>query len=92
MLRLLTPALGALLLFVGVVGCQDSKKDMSDPKMMSEVDVCPTCRGVQKATADGKCESCGAPIADACPHCPGVQVATPDGKCPSCGARLGNPM
>ena len=82
MIRFLAPVLGILML-VGVVGCQSDNK-MSDSKMMSEVDVCPTCKGTQKATADGKCEMCGKMVADACPMCPGVQVAV-DGKCPSCG-------
>lgn len=72
----------ALLMLVGVVGCQKSDPSMSDAKMMS-ADVCPACKGTQKATADGKCEMCGTKVADACPHCAGVQVAV-DGKCPSC--------
>ncbi|HEX8914520.1 MAG TPA: hypothetical protein VF796_19380 [Humisphaera sp.] len=57
-------------------------------------DVCPHCPGVQKATADGKCEQCLMPVSapgtvvtmnDACPVCPGQQTATADGKCPICG-------
>jgi Zn-finger nucleic acid-binding protein len=90
MIRFLSPVLG-LFMLVGMVGCagKTSDSNMSDSKMMSETDVCPQCRGVQKATAAGTCESCGAKIADACPTCPGVQVATTEGKCPSCGARMG---
>ncbi len=53
-------------------------------------DVCASCAGVQKATADGKCESCGA-TADACTMCAGVQTATAEGNCPSCGMKVGGP-
>jgi hypothetical protein len=87
MVRFLVPAAAFAMLLVGAVGCQKHDAMGDSPKMMS-ADVCPHCPGVQKATADGKCEMCGAKVADACPTCPGVQVATADGKCPMCGAKV----
>ena len=58
----LSAALGVCLLG----GCKDSSmKDdgmmKSDAKMMS-TDVCPSCKGVQHATTDGKCSMCGAKV------------------------------
>ena len=54
----------AALLAVG--GCKDmnhdsdmhSSKSSSDPKMMTN-DACSHCKGMQTATADGKCPECG---------------------------------
>lgn len=53
------------LLVVG--GCKndgmkdDGMKSSSEPKKMT-MDACPHCPGVQTATADGKCPSCGAKV------------------------------
>jgi hypothetical protein len=87
--RFLVAVLGAALCVT--VGC-NKDKSADDAKMMAD-DVCTHCEGVQKATADGKCEACNMPVsaqrmsADACSMCPGVQTATADGKCPICEAK-----
>lgn len=52
------------LLVVG--GCKNDKNDdmnssSSEPKKMT-TDACSHCAGVQTATADGKCPSCGAKV------------------------------
>src|SRR5688572_5155163 len=103
MSRFLVAVLGALLI-VGF-GCQDKSHDHSSSKsgdaMKASADVCSHCPGVQKGTADGKCEKCGMKVsaaseagsavtagADVCTHCPGAQTATADGKCPACGAAV----
>lgn len=57
--------------FLLAVGCKDmnGRDDMnnsstsSEPKKMMAADACPRCPGVQTATADGKCPSCGAKAA-----------------------------
>jgi hypothetical protein len=94
MSKVLAAIFGSLL--VVVVGCQhDNDSSNKGDAMKASADVCSHCAGVQKATADGKCEACGAKVsaassssADVCSHCPGVQVATSDGKCPKCGMEV----
>ncbi len=58
MFRLFAPVFAGLLL----LGCQQDKNaDMASSKDPNNTmaDVCPTCPGVQHATADGVCERCG---------------------------------
>jgi hypothetical protein len=96
MKRLMVAALAAALFTV--VGCQKNQGqsgDGSDPKMMSG-DACSMCPGVQQATADNKCPSCGMALndpkmmsSDACSHCPGIQKANAEGKCEECAAKSG---
>jgi hypothetical protein len=92
MKRLMVAALAAALFMV--VGCQKKGTEgTDDPKMMSG-DVCSMCPGVQQATADNKCPSCGMALtdpkmmsADVCDQCPGIQKANAEGKCPECAAK-----
>jgi hypothetical protein len=93
MKRLMVAALAAALFTV--VGCQKKAAEGEDPKMMSG-DVCTMCPGVQQATSDNKCPSCGMALndpkmmsSDACAHCPGVQKANAEGKCEECAAKSG---
>lgn len=74
---------------LAVVGCQKDDMNHKDHKPMVG-DACPMCPGVQKATADGKCEKCGMAVSmkDACGHCPGVQTVKADGTCSGCGAKM----
>lgn len=96
MARIFT-ALFAAALCAAVAGCQqDKSSDMNrdGEHMSTSADACTMCPGVQKATADGKCPTCGMKLSsmstsgDACAMCEGVQTATADGKCPKCGMKL----
>src|SRR5687768_15633403 len=86
---------------MAAVGCQkdDDMKASGRPAPVGEKDagvsgagkdVCTHCPGIQKATADGKCEMCvekGAKGKDVCTHCEGIQEANADGQCPVCTAK-----
>ena len=55
-------------MLVAVAGCKSDNGMKSDRsatggQTMGTMDVCSHCPGVQKATADGKCEACGMKVA-----------------------------
>ena len=94
MSRFFVAVLGTAMLVM--VGCQRGQDNSGGDGQMMSNDACSMCPGVQKATSDGKCDSCGMAVkgggakhmsADACAKCPGVQMASTDGKCEMCEAK-----